>query len=93
MESRVYRDKEDTLRFVSAPTVSVVVFGWGSVGGAPLPLEIFGFGLVVSRATFPDISSGEQGFSRWQRAVNRQPSFRSGNSKGRSPPAILFLKI
>ena len=27
----------------------------------------------------------------WQRAVNRQPSFRSGNSKGRSPhPAINF---
>ena len=48
METRVYRDKKDTLLLVSAPTVSVVVFGWGSVGGAPVPLEIFGFGLVGS---------------------------------------------
>ena len=27
----------------------------------------------------------------WQRAVNRQPSFRSGNSKGRSPSRYQFL--
>ena len=48
LESRVYRDKKSTLHSVSAPTVSVVVFGCGSVGGAPGPLEIFRFGLVDS---------------------------------------------
>ena len=29
----------------------------------------------------------------WQRAVNRQPGYCSGNSKSRSPPAIIFQKI
>jgi len=29
----------------------------------------------------------------WQRAVNRQPGYRSGNSKGRSPTALIFQKI
>ncbi len=46
MESRVYRDKKSTLLLVSAPNVSVVVFGCLSDGGAALPLEIFRFGLV-----------------------------------------------
>ena len=29
----------------------------------------------------------------WQRAVNREPGYRSGNSKGRSPPTIIFQEI
>ena len=29
----------------------------------------------------------------WQRAVNRQPGYRSGNSKGRSPPCFSFSEI
>ena len=29
----------------------------------------------------------------WQRAVNRQPSFRSGNSKGRSPSAFFYENL
>ena len=32
LESRVYRDKKSTLHLVSAPSVSVVVFGCASVG-------------------------------------------------------------
>ena len=48
MESRVYRDKKSTLHSVSAPSVSVVVFGCAAVGSGPGPLEIFRFALVDS---------------------------------------------
>ena len=70
MESRVHRDKRSSLHLVSARIVSVVVFGFVPVGGAPSPLEIFRFGLVDSSEElgnvfrpegrkFPDISFGE----------------------------------
>ena len=56
MESRVYSDKQSTLNLVSAPTGSVVVFGCGSVGGAPGPLEELRFGFLASPGELGNVS-------------------------------------
>ena len=56
MESRVYRDKKSSLNLVSVPTVLVVVFGCGPVGGHPVPLEELRFGYLTSADELRNVS-------------------------------------
>ena len=49
------------------------------------------FFMVKSICVQPPLLARLATVSVWQRAVNRQPSFRSGNSKGRSPSSYHFL--
>ena len=56
MESRVYRDKKSSLHLAPAPSVSVVVFGSLSVGGAPVPLEELRFGYLTSAEELRNVS-------------------------------------
>ena len=48
------------------------------------------FFMVKSICVQPPLLARLASVSVWQRAVNRQPGYHSGNSKGRSPPAYIF---
>jgi hypothetical protein len=51
------------------------------------------FFMVKSTVVQPPLLARLATVSVWQRAVNRQPGYRSGNSKGKSPFATIFQKI
>ena len=73
-------------------TVSVLLFSWR---GISCPSSYLVYARTVLVVVFGCNSKGRRFPPRriWQRAVNRQPGFRSGNSKRRSPSRYHFPEI